>query len=137
MLTTLIWLIHPATLGVFVKTSGTWINVATVLIGSGLGIVLKAICPPNAAHHYSSARIADFVSRCNDGRKFAQGQAWHFRWRDCGLIGIVIGGLLGEWWRIMLNFVRSGCVGTSLRREAEVYRRIWRQVYCFALARWQ
>lgn len=115
MLTTLIWLIYPATLGVFVKTSGTWINVATVLIGSGLGIVLKGNLPTRMQRIITQALglLTLFLGVTMAG-SLLKVKLGIFDGVIIGLIAIVIGGLLGEWWRID---ARLRAIGDALKHR--------------------
>jgi uncharacterized membrane protein YqgA involved in biofilm formation len=82
------------------KTSGTWINVATVLLGTGLGLVLRGRLPLKMQQiitqglglitlfvGFSMAGSINNVESRIDGVILA-------------LLAIVVGGLLGEWWRL-------------------------------------
>jgi uncharacterized protein len=95
----MIWLMHPATL--FTKTSGTWINVATVLIGSGLGIVLKGNLPTRMQRIITQALglLTLFLGVTMAG-SLLKVKVSIFDGVILGLIAIVVGGLLGEWWQI-------------------------------------
>ncbi len=82
------------------KTSGTWINVATVLVGTGLGLLLQGRLPRNMQQIITQGLglITLFV-----GLSMA-GSVNKVESRIDGvilaLLAIVIGGLLGEWWRV-------------------------------------
>lgn len=90
------------------KTSGTWINVATVLIGTGLGLLLRGRLPLNMQRiitqglglitlfvGFSMAGSLDKIDSQIDGVILA-------------LLAIVVGGLLGEWWQIELRLEAVG-----------------------------
>jgi uncharacterized protein len=90
------------------KTSGTWINIATVLLGTGLGLVLRGRLPLNMQQiitqglglitlfvGFSMAGSVNKVESRIDGVILA-------------LLAIVIGGLLGEWWRLEERLEATG-----------------------------
>lgn len=82
------------------KTSGTWINVATVLLGTGLGLLLQGRLPRNMQQVITQGLglITLFV-----GLSMA-GSVNKVESRIDGvilaLLAIVLGGLLGEWWQV-------------------------------------
>lgn len=82
------------------KTSGTWVNAATVLLGTGLGLLLQGRLPLNMQQVITQGLglITLFV-----GLSMA-GSVNKVEGRIDGvilaLLAIVIGGLLGEWWRV-------------------------------------
>lgn len=82
------------------KTSGTWINMATVLIGTGLGLLLQGRLPQNMQQIITQGLglITLFVgssmaSSVNKVESRIDGVI-------LALLAIAIGGLLGEWWQI-------------------------------------
>ncbi|QYO67691.1 DUF554 domain-containing protein [Leptolyngbya sp. 7M] len=96
------------------KTSGTWINVATVLLGTGLGLVLRGRLPLKMQQiitqglglitlfvGLSMAGSVNTVESRIDGVILA-------------LLAIVLGGLLGEWWRLE---ERLEALGNWLKRR--------------------
>jgi len=96
----------------WMKTSGTWINVATVLFGTGLGLLLRGRLPLNMQQVitqglglitlFVGVSMADSLHKIEsriDGVILA-------------LLAVVIGGLLGEWWQIE---ARLEAVGNGLK----------------------
>ena len=85
----------------FTKTSGTWINVATVLMGTGLGLLLRGRLPVRMQQVITQGvgLITLFV-----GVKMAESlteiKAGQVDGVILGLLAIVTGGLLGEWWQL-------------------------------------
>ena len=83
------------------KTSGTWINVATVLIGTGLGLLLKQQLPQRMQRTitqgmglitlYIGVSMAGSLSNANAGSIDGIVLA---------VISLTLGGILGEWWQI-------------------------------------
>lgn len=81
------------------KTSGTWINAATILLGTGLGLVLQGRLPLNMQQIitqglglitlFAGFGMANSLSKVDAGRIDGVILA---------LLAIVLGGLLGEWW---------------------------------------
>ncbi|WNZ23903.1 MAG: DUF554 domain-containing protein [Leptolyngbya sp. IPPAS B-1204] len=96
------------------KTSGTWINVATVLLGTGLGLVLRGRLPLKMQQIITQGLglITLFV-----GLSMA-GSVNKVESRIDGvilaLLAIVMGGLLGEWWRLE---ERLEALGNWLKRR--------------------
>lgn len=82
------------------KTSGTWINAATVLMGTGFGLLLQGRLPRNMQQVITQGLglITLFV-----GLSMA-GSVNKVESRIDGvilaLLAIVLGGLLGEWWQV-------------------------------------
>jgi uncharacterized membrane protein YqgA involved in biofilm formation len=83
------------------KTSGTWINVLTVLMGTGLGLVLRGRLPLNMQQVITQGLglITLFVGFSMAG-SVSKVKAGPIDGVILALLAIVIGGLLGEWWRI-------------------------------------
>lgn len=85
----------------FTKTSGTWINIATVLLGTGLGLLLRGRLPVRMQQVITQGvgLVTLFV-----GVKMAESlteiKAGQVDGVILGLLAIVIGGLLGEWWQL-------------------------------------
>lgn len=85
----------------FTKTSGTWINVATVLAGTGVGLLLRGQLPIRMQQIITQGLglITLFI-----GVKMAESltevKAGQVDGVIVGLLALVIGGLLGEWWQL-------------------------------------
>lgn len=85
----------------WVKTSGTWINVLTVLTGTGLGLLLRQRLPQAMQTIITQGvglltlflgvlmaeQLTNVPTRGVDGVVL-------------GLIALISGGILGEWWRL-------------------------------------
>lgn len=85
----------------WLRTSGTWINVATVLCGTGLGLLLRGRLPlamqriitqgVGLLTLFIGIQMASALTETQSG--FVDGVI-------VGLFATVIGGLLGEWWKL-------------------------------------
>lgn len=104
-----LWLIHPATLSLWDKTSGTWINIVTVLLGTFLGLLLQDTLPRRMQRIITQGLglLTVFLGVTMAG-SLLNVQAAHIDGIILGLIAIVIGGLLGEWWQIETHLQRLG-----------------------------
>lgn len=97
----------------WVRTSGTWINVATVLVGSGLGLLLR---------HHLPVAMQQIITQALGILTLVIGFAMAQNLFDVavgpidgvilGLLALVIGGLLGEWWQIEKKLI---AIGDSLK----------------------
>lgn len=96
-------------LSFWARTSGTWINVATVLIGSGLGLFLR--------HHLSIAMqqvitqavgLLTLVLGFAMARSLFEVEAGVIDGVILGLLAMVVGGLLGEWWQLEKQLMSLG-----------------------------
>ncbi len=83
------------------KTSGTWINIVTILIGSLVGIVLKDSLPTRMQRIITQGLglLTLFLGLMMAGSLFKL-QVKSIDGAIIGLIAMVIGGLLGEWWQL-------------------------------------
>jgi hypothetical protein len=91
------------------KTSGTWINIALVLMGTGCGLLLR---------NRLSAKMQIIITQAVGlttvfiGLSMAQSlgaaKAGSVEGVILALISLVIGGLLGEWWQIEQRLVGLG-----------------------------
>ena len=83
------------------KTSGTWINIFTVLLGTTIGLLLSGRFPPRMQQIITQGigllTIWIGLSMTNSMTKVQVGQ---IEGAILGLIAIVAGGILGEWWQI-------------------------------------
>ncbi len=96
------------------KTSGTWINVATVLLGTGLGLVLRGRLPLKMQQIITQGLglITLFVGLSMAGS--VNKVESHIDGVILALLAIVLGGLLGEWWRLE---ERLEALGNWLKRR--------------------
>jgi uncharacterized protein len=97
------------------KTSGTWVNVFTVLIGTGLGLLLRGRLPLNMQQIITQGLglITLFVGFSMAG-SVNQVDVGRVDGVILALLAIVIGGLLGEWWRLEY---RLESIGNWLKRR--------------------
>jgi uncharacterized membrane protein YqgA involved in biofilm formation len=96
-------------LSFWARTSGTWINVATVLIGSGLGLLLRQHLPLAMQQVITQALgLLTLVIGFAMSRSLFEVQAGPIDGVILGLLALVIGGLLGEWWQIETKLMAIG-----------------------------
>lgn len=83
------------------KTSGTWINAATVLLGTTLGLLLKGRLPVRMQQIITQGLglITLFIGVTMAG-SLTQAKGGQVDGVIVGLLAIVMGGLLGEWWQL-------------------------------------
>ena len=88
-------------LDLWTKTSGTWINILTVLIGTTLGLLLKSRLPKRMQQIITQGvgLLTLWIGVAMAG-SLADIQAGHIDGVILGLLTIAIGGVLGEWWRL-------------------------------------
>ena len=85
----------------FAKTSGTWINVLTVIIGTTLGLLLKHRLPlPMQCIITQGVGLLTLFIGFTMAEGMRQVQASSLDGVVLGLLAMVLGGLLGEWWQI-------------------------------------
>ena len=88
-------------LNLWTKTSGTWINVFTVILGTSLGLILKDRLAPKVQTIITQGigllTIWIGLSMANSLSSF---QAGGINGAVLGLLAIVIGGVIGEWLQI-------------------------------------
>ncbi|MCG8368285.1 MAG: DUF554 domain-containing protein [Pseudanabaenales cyanobacterium] len=86
-------------LDLWTKTSGTWINILTVLIGTTLGLLLKSRLPKRMQQIITQGvgLLTLWIGVAMAG-SLADIQAGHIDGVILGLLTIAIGGVLGEWW---------------------------------------
>lgn len=91
------------------KTNGTWINAVTVLLGTFLGLFLKNRLPKRMQHVITQALgLLTLFIGLNMASRLTQAQAGRVDGVILGLLAVVLGGLLGEWWRIEENLQSVG-----------------------------
>ena len=96
-------------LSFWARTSGTWINVATVLVGSGLGLLLRQHLPLSMQQIITQALgLLTLVIGFAMSRSLFEVQAGPIDGVILGLLALVIGGLLGEWWQIEQKLMALG-----------------------------
>ena len=91
------------------KTSGTWINVVLVLLGTGCGLLLRNQLSPKMRVVITQAMglttIFIGLSMASDLNK---ANAGNVEGVILALISLAIGGLLGEWWQLEAKLGRLG-----------------------------
>jgi len=96
-------------LSFWARTSGTWINVATVLVGSGLGLLLRSRLPLTMQQIITQAvGLLTLVIGFTLSRSLFEVEAGAIDGVILGLLAIVCGGLLGEWWQIEQRLMALG-----------------------------
>lgn len=82
-------------------TSGTWINVATVLLGTTLGLMLRSRLPKSMQQIITQAvGLMTLVIGLSMARSLSDVNAGPIDGIILALLVLVAGGLLGEWWQI-------------------------------------
>lgn len=91
------------------QTSGTWINLATVLVGTGLGLSLR---------RHLQARYVSLITQAvglvtlfvglSMANSLARVQAGVVDGVVLGLMTMILGGLLGEWWQLEVRLTQLG-----------------------------
>jgi uncharacterized membrane protein YqgA involved in biofilm formation len=90
-----------AMLSLWAKTSGTWINVLTVIVGSSVGMVLRHRLPQSMQQIITQAvGLMTLVIGFAMARSLAEVEAGPIDGVILALLALVAGGLLGEWWQI-------------------------------------
>jgi uncharacterized membrane protein YqgA involved in biofilm formation len=92
---------HHPMLPLWTQTSGTWINVATVITGTALGLLLRHRLPQSMQLVITQALgLITLVIGMAMAQSLTQVQAGPIDGIILGLLAMVAGGLLGEWWGI-------------------------------------
>jgi uncharacterized protein len=96
-------------LSVWDRTSGTWVNVATVLLGTGLGLLLRARLSRRFLQIITQGvgLITLFVGS-NMASSLSNVRAGEVDGVILGLISLLLGGLLGEWGQLEERFKAIG-----------------------------
>lgn len=99
----------------FAKTSGTWINAATVLGGTTLGLLLERRLPRRMQQIITQAvGLLTLFIGFTMAQSMTQVKAGPVDGVILGLLSLVLGGLLGEWLQIE---ARLEAVGDWLKRR--------------------
>ncbi|HEY9640839.1 MAG TPA: DUF554 domain-containing protein [Coleofasciculaceae cyanobacterium] len=97
------------------RTSGTWINVATVLTGTGLGLLLRGRLPmPMQRIITQGVGLITLYIGISMAAELSHVRAGQVPGVIVGLLAIVAGGLLGEWWQLE---ERLSLIGDWLKRR--------------------
>lgn len=85
----------------WMKTSGTWINAATVLVGTGVGLLLRGRLPLRMQQVITQGvGLITLLIGISMAEQMSNVQGGKIDGIILGLVSIVLGGLLGEWWTI-------------------------------------
>lgn len=100
---------EKAMLSLWAKTSGTWINVVLVLLGTGSGLLLRGRLPRAMQDVITQAMglITLFIG-VQMAQPLTQIDAGQIAGVIVGMVALVIGGLLGEWWKIEKRLAEVG-----------------------------
>jgi uncharacterized protein len=98
----------------FSKTSGTWINVLTIVLGTGLGLLLRGLPERMQRIITQGVGLTVLVVGLGMANSMSQVQAGRIDGVILGLVAMVAGGLLGEWWRVE---ERLEAIGNWLKRR--------------------
>lgn len=83
------------------KTSGTWMNIATVAVGTGLGLLVRQRLSVSIqtiiTQGIGLTTLPIGLTMADDLTKVAVGQVDGV---VLGLLAMVVGGILGEWWQL-------------------------------------
>jgi uncharacterized protein len=91
------------------KTSGTWVNVVAIVIGTLSGLALRGRLVSNMKHIFTQATglIVLFIS-LNMAGSLLKTKIGKIDGILIGLASLVIGGILGEWWQIEPRLESAG-----------------------------
>jgi uncharacterized protein len=91
------------------KTSGTWINAVTVLLGTVLGLLLSGRLPLRMQQIITQGLgLVTLFIGSTMASSLTQAKAGPIDGVIVGLLAIVVGGLLGEWWQLEEGLTRIG-----------------------------
>ncbi|MGB3571002.1 MAG: DUF554 family protein, partial [Phormidesmis sp.] len=83
------------------KTSGTWINVALVLLGTGSGLLVRNQLSPKMRVVITQAMgLTTIFIGISMAQDLSEAQVGSIAGVILALISLAVGGLLGEWWQI-------------------------------------
>ena len=83
------------------KTSGTWINVALVLLGTGSGLLVRNQLSPRMRVIITQAMgLTTIFIGISMAQDLSKAQVGSVAGVILALISLAVGGLLGEWWQI-------------------------------------
>lgn len=89
------------TLDFWARTSGTWINVATVILGTVIGLVGTSRLPSRMQRIITQGLgLTTLFIGFSMAASLSKVRAGQVDGVILGLLALVIGGLLGEWWQI-------------------------------------
>ncbi len=91
------------------KTSGTWINVALVLLGTGSGLLVRNQLSPKMRVVITQAMgLTTLFIGISMAQDLSKAQVGSIAGVILALISLAVGGLLGEWWQIEARLTGLG-----------------------------
>ena len=85
----------------WIKTSGTWINAFAVVLGTGLGLLLQSRLPKRMQQILTQAvGLLTLWLGFTMAGSLTQASAGRVDGVILGLLAMVTGGMLGEWWQL-------------------------------------
>ncbi len=91
------------------KTSGTWVNIALVLLGTGCGLLLRdRLSPKMQAIITQAVGLTTIFIGISMAQALAEAKAGGVEGVILALLALVFGGLLGEWWKIEARLIDLG-----------------------------
>ncbi|MGD1862061.1 MAG: DUF554 domain-containing protein [Leptolyngbyaceae cyanobacterium] len=104
-------------LSFWARTSGTWINVFTVLVGSGLGLWLRHRLPVSMQQIITQGLgLLTIVIGLAMSQSLFEVDAGLIDGVILGLLALVVGGLLGEWWQVEKRLL---AIGDTLKAQVK------------------
>jgi uncharacterized protein len=105
------------TLTVLEKTSGTWINVALIWLGTGIGLLLRGNLPARMQQVITQGLgLFTVFLGTTLAASLLKVQAGRMDGVILGLLALVGGGLLGEGWQVEMHLTR---LGEALKRRVK------------------
>lgn len=96
-------------LSFWAKTSGTWVNIALVILGTGCGVLLRdRLSPKFQAIITQAVGLTTIFIGVSMASALSKAQAGQVDGVILALLALVAGGLLGEWWQLENQLVRVG-----------------------------
>ncbi len=93
----------------WLKTSGTWLNVATVVFGTGLGLLLRGSLPQRMQQVIIQGMgIVTLFIGLNMANTLGRVKAGRIDSVVLAALLLGVGGILGEWWQIEERLARIG-----------------------------
>lgn len=91
------------------KTSGTWINIALVLLGTGCGLLLRNQLSPKMRVIITQAMgLTTIFIGLSMAQDLSAAKSGGVEGVILALISLAIGGLLGEWWQLEKQMMLLG-----------------------------
>jgi len=107
-------------INLWTKTSGTWLNVAAIIFGTACGILLQGKLPPAMQTVITQAvgLIILFLGQTMASSLLLVKTKLGIDGTVIALVALVMGGLLGEWWRIE---TRMNAIAETLKSQLKLF----------------